>query len=152
MRSVLFVCTANICRSPMAMGLLQKAVSKELEEWRISSAGIWAENGYPPAQHTLAVLQDRGIDICDCRSRRVTEEMLKSNNLILTMERGQKEALKAAFPEHASRIFLLSEMSSNPHDIVDPIGHPLADYEHTAQEVEQIFSKGIKRIRKLAQG
>jgi len=136
----------------MAMGLLQKVVSKEQDEWCIGSAGIWAENGHPPSENTLTVLRARGIDIGNCRSRQVTGDMLETNNLILTMERGQKEALKAAFPELASRIHLLSEMAGNSNDIVDPMGHSLIDYEHTAQEIEQILSQGIKRIKKLALG
>jgi protein-tyrosine phosphatase len=136
----------------MAMGLLQKMVSKERAKWCISSAGIWADYGHPPAQNTLSVLRDRGIDIGDSLSRQVTEDMLEANNLILTMERGQKEALKAAFPEHASRIHLLSEMAGKTNDIVDPVGRPLTDYEHTAQEIDQILSQGIKRIHKLALG
>ncbi len=136
----------------MAMGLLQKMVSGELQDWSISSAGIWAENGHPAAENTLAVLRDRNIEIGDSRSRPLTEDLMKANNLVLTMERGQKEALKAAFPGLASRIYLLSEMASRSNDIVDPVGCPLTDYEHTAQEIDLILSQGIKRIRKLASG
>jgi protein-tyrosine phosphatase len=136
----------------MAMGLFQKLVSDESPDWSISSAGLWAENGFPPAQNTLAVLRDRNIEIGEFRSRPMNEELLKEYHLVLTMERGQKEALKAAFPGLASRIYLLSEMAGKSNDIVDPVGSPLTDYEHTAQEIEQILSQGIKRIRKLASG
>ena len=152
MPSVLFVCAANICRSPMAMGLLQGKVCDEPEEWRVQSAGIWAEEGHPPAQMTLAVLESRGVDLRDYRSRPLTETMLETNNLILTMERGQKEALRAAFPEHSPRIFSLSEMAGKSYDIVDPIGRSLVDFEHTAQEIEQILSQGFELIRRLAGG
>jgi len=134
------------------MGLLQEMVSEEQAEWFIRSAGIWAENGHPPAQNTLLVLRDRGIDIGNYRSRRLTVDMLEANNLILTMERGQKEALKVAFPEYISRIYLLSEMVGKSGDIVDPIGQSLIDFEHTAQEISQILSQGIRRIRRLAEG
>ena len=150
MRSVLFVCAANICRSPLAMGLLWGKVGPELNKWRIQSAGIWAEDGRPPAQNTQLVLKERGIDISDYRSRQLTEEMLESYNLVLTMERGQKEALRAAFPEYASRIFLLTEMVCKYYDVVDPVGRSMMDFEHTAQEIEQILSEGFELIQTLA--
>jgi len=150
MRSVLFVCAANICRSPLAMGLLWGKVGPELNKWRIQSAGIWAEYGRPPAQNTQLVLKERGIDISDYRSRQLTEEMLESYNLVLTMERGQKEALRAAFPEYASRIFLLTEMVCKYYDVVDPVGRSMMDFEHTAQEIEQILSEGFELIQTLA--
>ncbi len=151
MRSVLFVCAANICRSPMAMGLLWGKIGPELGEWCIQSAGIWAEDGHPPAQNTQWVLKERGIDISNYRSQQLTEEMLRSFNLVLTMERGQKEALRAAFPDYASRIFLLTEMVCKNCDVVDPIGQSLVDFEHTAQEIEQILSEGFGLIQKLAE-
>lgn len=150
MYSVLFVCTANICRSPMAMGLLRAKVEQEADEWRIESAGVWAQNGQPAAVFTRQVLADRGIELGNFRSRPITRELVESFNLILTMERGQKEALRAAFPQQASKVFLLTEMANRFGDIVDPIGGPLMDYEDTAREIEHLLTKGYERIRELA--
>jgi protein-tyrosine-phosphatase len=153
MRSILFICTANICRSPMAMGLMRARVEREAGEWRVDSAGIWAHPGLPPAQFTREVLQARGIDLGDYVSRPLTREMIEEFNLILTMERNQREALRAAFPQHTGKIFVLSQMAGNKvNDIVDPVGGPLVDFEDTAREIEQILEKGHVRIRKLAAG
>jgi protein-tyrosine phosphatase len=77
--------------------------------------------------------------------------MIASNNLTLVMERGQKEALIAAFPEFASRVLMLSELVGEVQDIVDPIGGPLQDFEDTAQEIDQILSRGYKTIYRLAE-
>jgi len=153
MRSVLFVCTANICRSPMAMGLMRLRAASDTEEWRIESAGIFAQPGYPPAYNTLEVLRTRGIDLSAYSSRPITRDMIEDFYLILVMERNQREALRAAFPQHTGKIFMLSQMFGNRvSDVVDPVGGPLVDFEETAREIEQILEKGYVRIRKLAAG
>ena len=152
MRSVLFVCTANICRSPMAMGLLRVKVKGEENDWRIDSSGVWAQKGYPVAQFTLEVLKARGIDLDNYASKSLTVEMIQEFNLILTMERNQQEALHYAFPQYTGKIFMLSQMVGKKNDIADPVGGPLADFESTAQVIEQIIDKGFTRIRKLAAG
>lgn len=148
MPSVLIVCTANICRSPMAMGLLRQKVS-ELPDWRVESAGTWAIEGQRPAASTLDVLSRRGITL-QHRSRVVTLDLLEAFNLILTMEAGHKEALKVEFPRIADRVFLLSEMIGEEYDIKDPVGGPFDEFEKTAQELELIFDKGLDKITQLA--
>jgi len=151
MRSVLFVCSANICRSPLAMGLFHLQVDSESFRWCIHSAGVWAENGHPVAQYTQEILMSRGCDVGNYLSQQVTKEMIRDHNLVLTMEKGQKEAMKIAFPEFSSRIYLLSEMVGKIHDIQDPIGQSLVEFERTAKEIDQIFSDGLERIRILAE-
>lgn len=150
MRSVLFICAANICRSPMAMGLFSAQVIPAAGEWQIASAGIFAPAGYPAAQNTLAVLKQRGIDLGQHRSSQVTQEMVQTYNLILTMERGQKEALQIAFPTQAQKVFLLSEMIGGFWEIVDPIGGSFSDFEDTAREIEHILTAGYEMIYSLA--
>jgi len=135
------------------MGLMRARVEGADEGWRVESAGIWAQPGRPPAQFTRDVLQARGIDLGDYFSRPLTREMIDEFNLILTMERNQREALRAAFPQHTGKIFMLSQMFGNRvSDVVDPVGGPLVDFEETAREIEQILEKGYVRIRKLAAG
>jgi protein arginine phosphatase len=152
MRSVLFVCTANVCRSPMAMGLLRAKVAAlgEAADWRIESAGNWAEPGQPAAINTRLIVAERGVDLTSHRSRLVTRELLKEFNLVLTMEDGQKEALRTEFRENARRVFLLSEMIGKSYDIVDPVGKPIEEYRWTAHEIRVILNDGYERIRTLA--
>lgn len=151
MLSVLFVCTANICRSPMAMGLWQAKVGSSAANWRIESAGTWAPEGEQPAAKTLMILKERGIDLQSHHSRIVTEEMLHSFNLILTMEQGHKEAIRAEFPEIADRVYLLTEMIGKHYDINDPIGGSLIDFQDTAQEIDRILTAGFEKICELAE-
>jgi protein arginine phosphatase len=150
MRSVLFVCAANICRSPMAMGLFSAQVLPAAGDWQVASAGIYAPPGYPAAQNTLVVLKQRGIDLSQHRSSQITKAMVQSYNLILTMERGQKEALQTAFPEHANKVYLLTEMIGEYWEIVDPVGGSIIDFEDTAREIEQILTAGYQMICKVA--
>jgi protein-tyrosine phosphatase len=152
MRSVLFICTANVCRSPMAMGLLRAKVVAlgEAGDWCIESAGTWAQPGQLAAVNTRLIVAERGVDLTSHRSRLVTRELLKDFNLTLTMEAGQKEALRTEFRRDARRVFLLSEMIGKSYDIPDPVGKTLDEYRWTAHEIRVILNEGYDRIRTLA--
>ena len=133
------------------MGLMRKLVQASGSDWRVESSGTWAINGEPAAINTQKVLEARGIDIRSYRSRLITRELMRQFNLILTMERGHKEALSIEFPDLAGRVHLLSEMVGDVYDINDPIGGPLVDFQDTAKEIDQIFSDGFEKIEALSE-
>ena len=133
------------------MGLMRKLVQASGSDWRVESSGTWAINGEPAAINTQKVLEARGIDIRSHRSRLITRELMRQFNLILTMERGHKEALSIEFPDLAGRVHLLSEMVGDVYDINDPIGGPLVDFQDTAKEIDQIFSDGFEKIEALSE-
>lgn len=135
----------------MAMGLLKLKVMDEADNWKIESAGVWAYSGDPAAVNTQIIIKARGGDVSSHRSQPITVSLVESFNLVLVMERGHKEALRAAFPEYANRIFLMSEMVGENLDIADPVGHPLEDYEHTAMEIELILDQGLEKISQLSE-
>lgn len=149
---VLFVCTANICRSPMAAALFLLRLKQEdpdWKNWRVGSAGTWAIDGEPASRNSQEVVARRGLDISQHRSRMVTAELLEAYDLILTMEPGHKEALQVEFPAVAGRVFLLSEMAGLSAPVADPYGLPIGAYEKTAQNIDQLLAKGMRRIRAL---
>lgn len=150
MPSVLFVCTANQCRSPLAQGLFQLELNGQLTGWRIDSAGTWAVEGLPPSPKTLQILQEKGIELSSQRSKPVDRNLLQSFALILTMEGGQKEALQVEFPEQREKIYLLSEMIGAEYDIQDPVGGDWEAYQRTAAEIANILKLGFERIKTLA--
>ncbi len=152
MLSVLLVCTANICRSPMAEALLKHLVSErpDSDQWTISSAGTWARPGIPASIFSQVAMQEKGLDIRAHQSQPVTEELLSRCDLVLTMESQQKEGLSLQFPQYSNRIYMLSEMVGPLQDVPDPIGGELSDYQTTARLLERYLSGGLERIYQLA--
>ena len=152
MPSILLVCTANQCRSPMAMALLRKRLEKlDLEEaWVVDSAGTWGFDGIPATDNAIQAMQERGLDLGQHLSRKVNEDLLSSYDLVLTMESFHKEALQIEFPEFAEKVYMLSEMIGEEWDIKDPVGNPLDDYLATAELIDRTLEQGMDRILELA--
>lgn len=151
MKSVLFVCTANMCRSPMAQGLFQAQLGN-LDGWRVESAGVAALDGSPASQKTLQILAERGIDLSFHRARQIDPPLMEQFALILVMEQRHKSILQSQFPQFASKVFLLSEMVGEEWEVDDPGGGTLEDYRYTAFQIERVLREGIARIEQLAQG
>jgi len=151
MPAVLFVCTANICRSPIAMGIFADKVARTFpnQPWTVASAGTWAQAGRKAHEHSRQVLTEHGMDIESHRSQPVSAELLADFDLILTMEQGHKEALRIEFPQAAKRVFLISEMAGYSYDIPDPIGFPLNEYQVTYREIDRLLTSGWDRICQL---
>lgn len=152
MPAILIVCTANICRSPIAMGLLRNMLAeKHIEgDWLVESAGTWGLEGDQAAAGSQAVMNNMGIDIGDHRARRVDYDILQPFDLILTMENGQKEALRMEFPEFSDRIYVLSEMIGQKRDIDDPYGGAYSGYEQAAEDIQQYLIDGFDTIIRLS--
>jgi protein-tyrosine-phosphatase len=148
MPSILFVCSANICRSPMAEAILKRLVSQrsDTDLWHIESAGTWAIRGYPAAEFSQYVMKSMGLDISSHQSKPVSLELIKRFDLILTMENNHKEGMIAEFKQYSNRIFMLSEMIGLKMDIPDPIRGQIADYEETARLLERIITEGLDQI------
>ena len=119
-------------------------------EWLVDSAGTWGLEGDPAAVGSLAVMNSIGIDINDHRARRVDSELLNAYDLILTMERGHKEALCMEFPKYSSRIYMLSEMAGEKSDVEDPYGGPYSGYEQAAEDIQHFLDIGFNEIVELA--
>ncbi len=153
MPSVLMVCTANICRSPMAEVLFAdqvKCKGLDMDKWQIASAGTWAQEGYPASRNSETVMKERGLDLSNHSSRIVTVDMMSQFNLILVMESNHKEALVYEFPALAKRFYMLSEMSGEVKSVEDPIGQDLNAYRKCADEIQNLIDKGWENILRLA--
>ena len=151
MKTILFVCTANQCRSPMAEGLMRRKLEREgrAGEIRAASAGVDALDGCRATENSIQAMAARGIDISGHRSRATTDRILQDAALILTMERAHANVLQALFPAHAERVHLLAQMTGLESDVADPVGSPLEDYRRTAQEIENLIELGYHRMMQL---
>jgi protein-tyrosine-phosphatase len=155
MPSILFVCTANQTRSPIAAALFNRMLAQtgEMQGWRVESAGTWVQDGLPATRAAQRVMRAMGIDLSAHRTRCVTSAMLSSFDLILVMEQGHKEALQVEFRDSAiaRRVFLLSEMVGGTWDVADPSGGTDAPsrVRETAEIIQRVFEQGGARIGEL---
>lgn len=137
----------------MAMGLLRQRLEQTglSEEVEVRSAGVYGLDGSPASQPGVEVLGERGIDISDHRARTVSEQEIAAADLVLVMEEAHRRTLFYNYPQHLAKIFLVSEMSGNYHDIKDPYRQPKEAYERTADELAALIGQGypnlLKRLR-----
>ncbi len=112
MAEVLVVCTGNICRSPIAEGMLRAAFERRLGGGapRVSSAGVIAGDGNPATREAVRAAAEAGVDISAHAARRLRPEQIRASDLIVCMAREHVDAVRALLPEAAARTFTLKEL------------------------------------------
>ncbi len=146
MKHVLFICTGNVCRSPMAEGLLRHMAGDRV---KVASAGLGAGHGQPPSAHAIEVLGKEGIDIEDIRSQPVSAHLLQQADYIFTMTRDHLDMLLLLFPEMASKTRLLrfeEAAKGGRADVTDPIGGTRATYESCKADIQRAMSHVIPLV------
>lgn len=140
--NLLFVCTANCCRSPLAEGLFKKLMPDRLSRRvRVKSAGTAAFNGSPASQLAVQVGREVDIDISSHRSQAVNAKLLNDADLILVMEPPHRDRLLEWLPEAGDKIDFLKTVGRKPASqqetqLADPVGCPIDSYRKCVQEIE----------------
>ena len=146
---ILFVCTGNICRSPMAEALLKDLLQREgLKGIEVSSGGIYALAGEEVPMACRKILARRGIDITGHRGRQLDRSMMEEADLILVMEVRQLDWIRSLISDPERKVFLLGEFAPGGGDeIADPFGGDDRDHHDCLGHIDETMVGLLGRIR-----
>lgn len=148
--NILFVCTANTCRSPMAAAIMEKIAIENDLDVLIESAGIFANVGGKASENAVKALDEMGIDLTFHETKPITEELIQKSDIILTMTRAHKELLKSLAKD---KVFTLKEYASGEDtDIMDPYGGDIEEYKETARQIYDALVDVAEKISDIQNG
>lgn len=154
-KSILFVCTGNSCRSIMAEGLLKKYLKDEgMEGINVQSAGVCAVDGMSPTAETIEVMRKAGVDVSRFKSKCITDELIKKADLILVMAACHMDSVIRMAPEAVKKTHLLKQYglendtsTCEELDVPDPIGKPVEFYQRVSDTIKREIERIVEIIR-----
>lgn len=152
MQRILFVCSGNTCRSPMAAVLLRKELQavgdKQINDlMEIRSAGIMAGSDMPASPEAVKVMAENGLDLSRHQSRRLNEELLQWADLVLTMTNSHRQYIIDQYDIQSDKVHTLAQFSGEAHvDVVDPFGSGIQTYRQSARQLQQLIQQLVKKI------
>ena len=155
-QSILFVCTGNTCRSPLAEGFLKKLLERNsLRRIEIGSAGLTAFPGSPASFQALRVARENSLSLEKHQARLVTPELIDQADLIVVMEPGHRRQLLDLHPQAAGKILLLRHFArygSRERGIPDPYGLNLEVYRFCFEDIKECVKSLHEWLLEAGQG
>lgn len=147
-KQVLIVCTANICRSPMAMGLLRQRFAADglADQISVQSAGVYGLDGQAASAPGVELLAEHAVDISEHRAHTISARDMEEADVVLVMEESHRRTLFHTYPHLLYKVFLLSEMAGDYHDIKDPYRQPREAYQACVNELSDLLNRGYPAI------
>lgn len=148
MSKIMFVCTGNICRSPMAEVMARDVFPKEgLEGYEFVSSGVAAMEGFGATDEVAQVLGALKLDVSKHRARYVSAKDIDACSHVFAMTRAHLDALLRQYPKSRDKIHLLSEYASSEGDVHDPYMLGLGAYEECREVLMSHLLAVAKRLR-----
>ncbi|MBT2323194.1 low molecular weight phosphotyrosine protein phosphatase [Variovorax paradoxus] len=144
MQNVLVVCIGNICRSPMAEGLMTTALPGAL----VSSAGLQALSGSRADPIACELMDERGISLEKHRARQLSLDMCQRADLILVMDREQRRTVQERYLFAAGKVFRLCEFTDQ--DVPDPFRSGRGSFQRSLALIEGGAQQWVKRISRVS--
>lgn len=141
MDNIIFICTGNTCRSPMAEGLFRAHGGEEKTGLAAASAGLFTQDGIPASDNAVTAAKELGVDISAHRSRMLTHEMAQSARYLVCMTGAHYDRVCEMFPDCADKVFTLTQ-----RDVSDPFGGDLDTYRRAASEIDAGVRSIIERL------
>ncbi len=142
-KEIIFVCTGNTCRSPMAEGIFNSLPNKG---YFATSAGIFAENGSAPSENSVLALAEMKIDIKNHHSRQLTPKMIELSDLIITMTSSHKSTILSLDDRLLGKVMTLGEAADAEKSITDPFGGGLEVYRSCRDEILDLVKKAYDKL------
>ena len=144
---ILFVCSGNTCRSPMAEALIKKeAARRGMTGHSFQSAGISITPGSRASKYTVETMAARGLDIDHRPARQVDAQMVVEADLVLAMTKAQQRALSGELPHYTAKIHAIGEFARMDGDVEDPFYGDAEDYERVAVLLEELVGRVLDRL------
>jgi protein-tyrosine phosphatase len=144
MKVILTLCIGNICRSPLAQGLL----ALQLPTHTVWSAGLSALVGHAADPMSIAIAAEQGFDITQHRAQQISSFLCQKSDLILVMEQSHKTQLEQMFPLVSGKVFRLGQYGK--FDISDPYRKPRSAFDTAYAAISQGVADWAPRIKKLS--